>query len=305
MSNYPTSASEYSLSKPIEQAINRFPRLFDKEHPEELLGRWLKYQVISLNQQLPEDSQDKIQSIYNDLYYCTIKTVNSWIKDQQPRIHETTILKYIAYQDQKYQLTDRERHYILVRRITVRQTEIVSLCRFHKSNDSLYIGVDSFALGKLQWISLILHNLILLFLFQGSMSIIGFIASINGSLGFLSLIIFLFIPLIYAYWIWGDVVKGIRQGDNFLRALRQRFPKRISDNSFDIDDTLIFLKQILPLIINATKQAFEKNGLQIKELEDYLDEISKNIQQQSFSINTGGGNIIGAIFGGRDNKISS
>lgn len=121
----------------------------------------------------------------------------------------------------------------------------------------------------------------------------------------MSLIIFLYIPLIYAYWIWGDVVKGMRQGDNFLRALRQRFPKRISDNSFDIDDTLIFLKQLLPLITSATKQAFEKNDLQIKELEDYLDEISKNIQQQSFSINTGGGSIIGAIFGGRDNKISS
>jgi len=176
MSNYPTSATESSLSKPIRQPINRFPSLFDKEHPEELLGRWLKYQVISFNQQLPENSQDKIQPIYNDLYYCTIKRVNSWIEDQKnTRINETTILKYIAYLDQKYQLVDRERHYILVRRITVRQTEIVSLCRFHKSNDSLYIGVDSFVLGKLQWISLILHNLLLLFLFQGSISIIGFI----------------------------------------------------------------------------------------------------------------------------------
>jgi hypothetical protein len=121
----------------------------------------------------------------------------------------------------------------------------------------------------------------------------------------LGTILALIIPALYAYWIWGDVIKGIRQGDSFLRALRQRFPKRISNNSFDVDDSLIFLKVILPLIINSTKKAFVKNNLQIKELEDYLDEISKNIQQQSFSINTGGGSIFGAIFGGQNNKISS
>lgn len=301
MSNYSSSVSSSSLATPIKQPINRFPRLFDKQHPEELLGEWLKAFTISFNQQLPDSSLDKIESIHRDLYYCTIQTINTWIKNQQD-INEKTSLKFIYYEDQKYKL-DRDRNYILIRRITVRQTEIISLCRFHENKDGLYLAVNSYILGQLQWLKLIFHNLVLLFLFQSSLPLIGFIAAFNGFLGFLSMIIILFFPLLYAYWIWGGVVKGMRQGESFFRALRQRFPKKISDNSFDIDDTLIFLKNLFPLITNAMKQAFNKNGLQIKELNDYLDEISKNIQDQNFSINTGGGNIIGSIFGGNNSRI--
>ncbi len=299
MNNY--SSSESSLLKPIKQPINRFPRLFDKEHPEELLGRWLSNCTISYNQQLPEDNQEKIESIYRDLYFCTIQTVNSWIQSQE-RINEKTSLRYISYEDEKYQ-SDRERNYIIVRRITVRQTEIVSLCRFFKSNDGLYIGVDYYILGKLKWLTVIFHNLVLLFLLQSSLIPIASVAAFNGFLGFLSMIIFLFIPMLYAYWIWGDVIKGMRQGENFLRALRQRFPKRISDNSFDIDDTSNFLKKLTPLITSSIKEALKKNGIETKEIIDYLDEISNKSMEQNFSVNTGGGNIIGSIFGGRNGRI--
>lgn len=300
MSNHSIFVSESSSLTAQEQLINRFPRFLDKEHPEELLGQWLSAFTISLNQQLPDDSLDKIEAINRDLYNCSIQTVNAWIKTQTD-INEKTILKFIDYEDQKYK-SDRDRKYILVRRVTVRKTEVVALCRFHKSKDSLYLAVDCYILGNLQWVKLIFHNVVLLFLFISSLTLIGLF---NGFLGFLSWIIFLFIPLLYTNWIWGGVIKGIRQGDDFFRALRQRFPKRISDNSFDIDDTLIFLKKLFPLITNATKQAFKKNDLQIKELDDYLDEISKNTKNQGLSINMGGGSIFGSIFGGQNNKISN
>jgi hypothetical protein len=165
-------------------------------------------------------------------------------------VTEITSLKLVCYKDKKYH-QDRERLYILIRRITVRQTEIVALCRFHKNEDSLYIAVESYALGGLKLSNLVFHNLLLLFLFQTALGI-------GASSGF---IIVLFLPLLYAYWIWGAVIKGLRQGETFFRALRQRFPRKISDNSFDIDDTLIFLKNLLPLITKVTKETFLKNDV--------------------------------------------
>lgn len=310
MKNLPTITNK--LSTLVTRVINR-SRFFDIQHPEERLGVWVKNGFISLTYPIPQDIiENPNLNLYSDLYIKTIEALNSWCeKEKTIKSGEKTFLDYVSYEDKEYRRKDKYRGYILVKRITVRRTEIVSLCRFYQNINSIYVRVDSYILGEIDFIKIfylygIISFLLVKYLITPiiiALFTVIFIGFFNQSLALFIFILILGVVLLLSRWIWGYIIKGKQKEDDFYTTLRRCLPNKISDNSFDFDDSTIFLKTVLPLITDAIKDALKENGLENKEIEDYLNEISKNLKNPSFSINTGGGDILGSIFGGSNNRM--
>jgi len=112
------------------------------------------------------------------------------------------------------------------------------------------------------------------------------------------------IAVIYLYKVWIDVIRSLVQKEPLTEALRQKFNNNVSNNSFDEDDTLMYLKSIFPLIIDSVRAALDTNDLLKEDIVDKLDKFLET-GQQVINVDTGGGNILGSILGGKSNKINN
>ncbi|MBW4635288.1 MAG: FHA domain-containing protein [Iphinoe sp. HA4291-MV1] len=274
----------------IEKFINR--GFFDREHPEELRGYFLRGFSISNNQDVDWENQSKLTQVRHDLYEEIYKTLVDF-KKHDSYLEEKLYFRIVKYIDYKYQISDRERLYIEIVLDTIRNTKISTLCRFFINGNNLYIAADSYALGRLKKRNLIFQTIILLIL----------IPSLPGLFAFF--IVPGIIALWYLYSVWIKFIRTLFQGESFMYALRINFQNKISNNSFDLDDTSIFLKSLFPLIIESLKKILKKHNMLSKQLEEYLEEISKNIGGQTINIDTGGGGIFGSIFGSANSKVNN
>ncbi|NES72983.1 MAG: hypothetical protein F6K24_51195 [Okeania sp. SIO2D1] len=272
------------------QIINRF--FYDREHPEESLGNWVRNFSVSLNYPVEEGGIEKLENVRKSLYVRVFKSLKNWQNSGGAAQLNNLKLELVLYKDKSCHQADRQRLYIEFRCKTVRKTHITILFRCYVHSNNLYICVDSYQLGRLKVIAFCVHNFFLLCLF---------ITLFSLGIPFILLGLIVLVP--YANWIWTKIIKALRQGERFWTSVRQRFHKPVSDNSFDIDDVSIILKAIFPLILQATKSAFK--AYNFKDLDEKLDEFINNASfQQTFNISTTGG-IFGAIFGGTNNKVSN
>lgn len=160
----------------VIQGINR--GFFDKEHPEVNLGEWMRKFSISYLSNLKEEQTNKIDVITQDLYTITYDNLVKFISNT----NENAVVQIVKYKDKQVP-NDKERLYILIKRKTIRKTEITTLCRFYKSNNRIYIGLDSYALGKLNWFMFIGLNLLwLIILIPTLFALLGLIIADLGTL---------------------------------------------------------------------------------------------------------------------------
>lgn len=296
-------------------SINR--GFFDKVHPAELLGARLGEWSIKLiyNTKENDSSLDnaKILIIRQSIYQEIISSLQGErLEDPHAKKFEYRLINYV---DSKYNKQDRERIYLRIDKETIRDTLITVMCRIYKHGDFLYIAVDSYALGPLKMGSAIFQAFALIFIFiplgisgLGSLltglgllfSGVGVLASLTALATGIGL---LFVCKLYIDFFWLSVIKALFQKEGFGPALRQGFNRPVTGNSFDVDDGLMFLKILWPLMTESIKSGFSKNEIELKSLEDYLKEIAENSVNQGITVNTGGGGIIGAIFGGNNNSI--
>jgi len=66
----------------------------------------------------------------------------------------------------------------------------------------------------------------------------------------------------------------------------------------------MYLKSIFPLIIDSVRAALDTNDLLKEDIVDKLDKFLET-GQQVINVDTGGGNILGSILGGKSNKINN
>jgi hypothetical protein len=89
-----------------------------------------------------------------------------------------------------------------------------------------------------------------------------------------------------------------------LSSLRHSFGKGLDNNSFDIDDSLIFLKSLMPFVIETVKEVFSNNGILIQSFEDILIGIQSNIASQSINLTAIDSTFVGVNIGGSNNRAS-
>jgi hypothetical protein len=87
--------------------------------------------------------------------------------------------------------------------------------------------------------------------------------------------------LIFAVtFLWLNTVRNTRHEGNLLLGLRQSFNQILNVRSFNIDDILMTLKSVLPLILSSIREVFEKHDLPVKSLDEFAATIQtiNNIQ---------------------------
>lgn len=73
--------------------------------------------------------------------------------------------------------------------------------------------------------------------------------------------------------LWIDVIRGFYHHKDINRAIREVFNHFPSDESFNTDDILMFLKSILPIVVESIEEVFKENGINIEALEKFRSTI--------------------------------
>ncbi|KXK10769.1 MAG: hypothetical protein UZ14_CFX002003156 [Chloroflexi bacterium OLB14] len=282
------------MNAPVQQKA--FSRdFFDRQDPTEGIGELIiPFSFSSIYDEIDKDS--KLSEICAELYDKVLAKLKSGDlgKDVQVDV--------IDYKDAKQGGKESSRKYLAITRETNRKTRITILARFLPYGNKLYVGVDSFVLGNTNWLKIIGTIALTLspfvcYLFTVLPAIIqGMVASLNpfGGGGYQSdtfgqtfLLILqytcccIFPWLIFAVmFLWLNTVRNSRHEGNLLLGLRQSFNQILNTRSFNIDDILMTLKSVLPLILSSIREVFEKHDLPVKSLDEFTATIQtiNNIQ---------------------------
>jgi hypothetical protein len=166
-----------------------------------------------------------------------------------------------------------ERLYIVITRRTPKNTQTTVFIRFHGYGSHLYLGVDTYFLGGIRWKS---------FLKKCFTTVISFIIFVVllGLGGVQDLNQFLwFIIISYITFTWWDLIRRIFQAKEIyiVFALRQVFMNNeVNFGTFDIDDSMMFLKPTLHTAIWAIRDILNEEELPIQTLDEFMQNININ-----------------------------
>jgi len=242
----------------------KFNRFLDITDPAEFLGFGLSNFDISISYPVPTEIRERLGSIQQEFYTEISRKI------QEEKLGNTKC-KVLDYQDSKV-VYENPRRYLKIEYSTARKTQVTSLVRCLISGDNLYIGLDSYVLGGLKISSLVIQ------------SVISFLAL------FLSLRLLPLFPLvaIYLFFNWIDVYRATRQKPGLLYGLRCKFNKSLDLGSFNVDDTLMFLKSASPIVTSTIEEVFKRNGIPSTKITELLKGIDAKVSGQSVSLNAGG-----------------
>jgi hypothetical protein len=180
------------------------------------------------------------------------------------------------------------RRYIEFRRSTLRGTRVATLFRCFTNGSNLYFAADSYVLGDVRWMAVVGRVLI-------SLVILRYMFA------------FAFMPVVGIFallWLWWEAGRAsLRDGP--MAGLRWAFPKPLTNSSFDIDDSLMFLKALLPMITQAVDEALRSVGLEEESVHNTLRAIEQKVGGQSITLQAGGDlSVGGPVISGSSNRIT-
>lgn len=274
---------------------------FDRQDPTEGIGEILiPFSFSNIYDDVEKDA--KLSEICTELYEKVLAKLKSG------DLGKDIEFKLVGYKDAKQGEREDARRYVVITRETNRKTRITILARFLPYGNKLYVGVDSFVLGGIDWqrVLLVLAITVAPFLCYAFSVLPAIVQSIIQSLvesisafgigntqdvpsSFLPTMLmviqitcccvlpWLFVALVF---LWRDTIKNLRQEGNPILALRQSFNKILNTRSFNIDDILMTVKSVLPLILSSVREVFEKHDISVKSLDEFVATIQtiNNIQ---------------------------
>lgn len=252
--------------------------------------------------------KEQLPETCDDLYTHVINKLNS---EAVGKIS----LRTTDYLDSLQRGKEAPRRYIVIESNTNRGTRSSIFIRFLPFGDNLYVGIESYVLGTIDWFNLAIRIFItfipimVIFLYISiTVAVNSFTSQFNQfgerqSSGLGSGFLCCLIPaILFFLLLWIDVLRAFNQHGNLALALRQNISKSPNNQSFNNDDVLMFFKSSLPLVIFSVREVFDKHKLPIKSLEDFATNVNNVV-----NISTGGGclSIIGSAIGGRNNNVNS
>jgi len=270
---------------------------FDRQDPTEGIGKLII--PFSFSNIYDDANQgDKLTTICAELYDKVLEKLRAGDLGKDIKF------SLIDYKDFKQASKEQARRYLAITRETNRKTRITILARFLPYGNKLYVSVDSFVLGNTNWLKII--GIIALTLLPFSCYTFSLLPAIiqsainnltysfygsgnnqNSAIGQvllsgLSYTLCCIIPwLIFAImFLWLNVIRNSRHEGNLMLGLRQSFNQILNSRSFNIDDILMTLKSILPLILSSIIDVFKKYDLPVKSLNEFAATIQtiNNIQ---------------------------
>ncbi|MCI5140286.1 MAG: hypothetical protein D3909_00785 [Candidatus Electrothrix sp. ATG1] len=245
---------------------------FDRKDPSERIGQYLScfslYQVYN-------DVKD-LKKIKENIYDELLKNINN----NTPDYIKTSLVEFADLQNKH---VEGERKYIVIERETPRKTQAKILIRFLELNDKLYLGIDSYILGKFSLWEFI-KRLLLTYFVLAVVNVINipffFIAAFIGKMALFNLYLSGF-SLFIGVFMWIDVIRGFLHHKRCGLAFRQCFNKIPDAESFNTDDIFMFFKGILPIVVSTIKTTFKENDIEYNTLDDFLVSVTNTNNMQT------------------------
>lgn len=259
-------------------------KLFQLRDPSDGAGLELEGFRLYQSYQVQDDRIDKIcQKLYEH--------VSQEVSSGNLGDAKLSLNKYVQeFQNRNSLRTLKdERFYIVITRRTFKNTQTTVFMRFHGYGSHLYLGVDAYVLGGIQWkrflkkcFTTFVSFIVFVFLLE-----LGGVQNLNGFLWF--------VILGYIAFTWWDLIRRIFQAQgNIVFALRQAFMSEINFGSLGIDDTMMFLKPTLHTAVWAIRNVLMEEKLPIETLDEFIQNININ-QTFTGSVSSVAGSIYGNV----------
>jgi hypothetical protein len=262
----------------------RFRRnFFDRQDPFEAAGVVMRRFTFSGNYELPpgESPQTVADEIRSEIHADVAAN---------PAAAQFDV---VDFNDARFR-HEPGRRFLVLHTTTIRRTPVTINVYFQSYGSRLYYSVRSYAVPRLS----------LLKLASGLLLSLGFLPYTLPFLLVGSLLgpLFFVIPLLFSAVLFAAIfrtfTRSIVAGDRFSIALRKQFPGPLDRGTFDDDDIIGFLKINLSMTLGVISRVLEQHGVSTEELRTIIQNL------HTTNINTGGGGIFGAIFGGSGNSVS-
>ena len=132
------------------------------------------------------------------------------------------------------------------------------------------------------------------------LSLLALLVTVRTTFDFFLLGWLAFAGLMWVFW--GDVARAASHA-GISNALRARYPRPMVNSSFDLDDSLMFLK-LLPLVLQVLKDVGPRYGVDLSSTEELLRELGKKVTGQTTTVNNSG-SMSGVAIGGARNTVSA
>jgi hypothetical protein len=239
--NLTSPATIESTAQPIP-VINLGLRWFKISSPSDGVGIWLHpfdlYQTYSVD-------RNHLGQICEKLYQRVYQAVSDGSLDNAK-------VRFVIYKKLNF-LQEDTRKYLLVTRDTIHGSRTTILVRFLGYGDNLYVGIDVFSLGRINWLTFLLRILLTSVLFSFLMFII---------------------PAFLIALLWWKIFWRMSYEKRFWLALRQEHPGKIGIGPFDDDDVIMFSKSTLHLAVRAIRDVFSEEDLPIESLDRFIQNIN-------------------------------
>jgi hypothetical protein len=191
------------------------------------------------------------------------------------------------------------RRFVVSRTDTRRRTLATVNAYVQPYGQHLYYSVRSYLLPPLSWWKLafaLLFCYAVLRLAAREMELLRFFGMASS------------VPLLFSVaflaFVFRRLIRNLLAGDPVPTALRKQFPRRFDWGTFNNDDVAAFLKTNLDLTLGTIIRVLEKHGIDTGGLRAVVQNLQTvNVNNGStFNVNTAGGGISGAVFGGTGNQ---
>ena len=264
--------------------VESFNQTWAAKDPAEFLGRYLAEFAVNFTIRLPAEARSRGARLREAIYTETEQRL--FAGEVGPVSHAV-----IDYSDSKVQ-SEPPRRYIRVQLNTARDSQVTTLFRCFVSGAHLYVAADSYRLGRINVPAVVIRGIVsvIAFFFAASTTLI------LGPLGWLGM-------FALVWFLWGDVLRAARHG-GLSNGLRTVYPRPFAYSSFDIDDSFMFLKALLPMIIQVLKDVAPRHGLDLKSMEDLLEDLGNKVATQTVNV-TNNGSMAGVAIGGSGNTATN
>lgn len=265
-------------SQPVKRSFRR--SLLDLKDPFESAGRQMWNFTFSgsydLDGQPPEPVAEEIRErLYKQL-------LDGNLADAQ--------LQVVDFDDAS-RVEESARRFVVTSTNTRRHTLVTVNTYLRAYGDHLYFSVRSYILPPLSIWKLMMSVSLTYVLLSGA----SYVASVGWMLGLGFGGSYLFVMLAIIAFVFRKLIRNLLAGDPVLTALRKQFPKRFDWGTFNDDDVTAFLKTNLHLTLRTIASVLDAHGIETGGLRAIVQNL------QTVNVNTGGGSIMGAVFGGTRN----
>jgi hypothetical protein len=254
--------------------------------PADFLGNWLGAFAVNFVLPLPAEARRYSGELREAIYSETNQRLSSGEVGQVDHA-------IIDYSDSKLP-AEPARRYLRIRLRTPRDNQVTSLFRCFVSGINLYVAVDSYRLGRVSVAAV---------LWRACLSVAALLAAIATTIPFGFVGWPLFGVLMWKFW--GDALRAARHG-GLSEGLRTKYPRSFVRSSFDLDDSYMFLKAVLPLIMQVLRDVAPRYGLDLPTWEETITESLKKVTTGTVYNNTViAGTVSGVNIGGSGNTAMS